>query len=271
MDDQMLGSVREALQRYQATVASSNFNSLRILVEGMLAQPAGKIQPEWAEKLRLTVFNKYLGVDVRDFASSLQDLLSDEVRPVLISRCAFDGCYHTRNDLERRERWFETIRTRILELGVSTEPFPPPELRHTASTVSGVCGPGLHYWRVPRQFALLDLLLGEEQLVLTKYRVLVPIKEGGETSNNLTGIWEEWEIALAVKIGSGPRSWGGSYVLYCRNDEYMEWKWRYGVHDDDWRSDVYDTLEAYLEFYAHFREQKEEKVRKDVRPLLTLV
>jgi hypothetical protein len=266
MDDQTFGSVRDALQRYRTTVEICNFNSLRILVDGMMSQPPGQIRPEWADKLRLQVFNNYLGIDARTIASSPEDFLLDEVRPLLITKCDLDGVNHITNDLDRRERWFETIRKCISELGVNTAPFPPQELQYVSGVVSGVCGPGLHYWQVRRQFALLDMLLGDEQLLLTKGRVLTPTEE-----SNLSGIWDEWEIVVAVRIGGGPRSWGGSYALYCRNASHKVWKWRYGVHDGDWRSDIYDNLEAYLDYYARFKEPTEEQVKKAVRPLMTLV
>jgi hypothetical protein len=50
-----------------------------------------------------------------------------------------------------------------------------------------------------------------------------------------------------------------------------KWKWRYGVHDEDWCSDVYDIVEEFLGFYAHFKEQTEEGVRKDIISLKVLL
>jgi hypothetical protein len=265
MDDDTLGGVRDALQRYRSTVESSNFRSLRILVEGMMSQPCGKIQPKWADELRLKAFTTYLGVHMRSIASSPEDLLSEEVRPLLVTRCAFDGVEHTRDDPERRERWFEIIRNRISERGINTNAFPPLEPQYLSDTVSGVCGPGWFSWRVLTQLALLDMFLDDEQTILTKSRVHVRTDENDEL-----GVWEDWDIAVAVKIGEGPRGWGGSFALYCRESSDKAWSWRYGVHDEDWRSDIYDTLGAYLDFYAHFREPSEEDARAAVRPLMTL-
>jgi len=43
--------------------------------------------------------------------------------------------------------------------------------------------------------------------------IVVPIRDGGERYNELTSIWEDWQIAVAVKIGHGPRS-GAVPMLY---------------------------------------------------------
>jgi hypothetical protein len=51
------------------------------------------------------------------------------------------------------------------------------------------------------------------------------------------------------------------------NEDNEQQKWRYGVHDEDWRSDLYDSVEEFLNFYAHFNEQTEEGVWKDIRSL----
>lgn len=40
----------------------------------------------------------------------------------------------------------------------------------------------------------------------------------------------------------------------------------YGVHDGEWGSDVYDDVESFLEFSAHFREETEEDVKKAIAP-----
>jgi hypothetical protein len=56
-----------------------------------------------------------------------------------------------------------------------------------------------------------------------------------------------------------------SFALYCRNENNEQWKRRYGVHDEDWRSDANDSVEEFLGFYAHFKETAEERVWKDIR------
>ena len=81
--------------------------------------------------------------------------------------------------------------------------------------------------------------------------------------DELTWIWTDWEVAVAFKFGEAPFT-GGSLALYCRREDDKEWKWRYGIYDGDWCSDAYDSVEDFLIYYAHFREQTEEDVRKDV-------
>ncbi|RKL08344.1 hypothetical protein BFJ71_g1634 [Fusarium oxysporum] len=54
----------------------------------------------------------------------------------------------------------------------------------------------------------------------------VPVRnDAGEGEHNqLTWLWEEWEIAISFKIGGSPRGWGGSYALYCKNEGRDQWK-----------------------------------------------
>lgn len=101
----------------------------------------------------------------------------------------------------------------------------------------------------------------------------VPVRnDAGEVEHNqLTWLWEEWEIAIAFRIGGGPRSWGGSYALYCKNKDREQWKWRYGVHDEEWYSDVHENVEGLFGFYAHFNEQTEEELEDDITSLSALV
>jgi hypothetical protein len=64
--------------------------------------------------------------------------------------------------------------------------------------------------------------------------VCVPVRNdtGDGEHNQLTWLWEEWEIAIAFKIGGGPRGWGGSYALYCKSgdkDGDMEFMIKRGI------------------------------------------
>ncbi|KAG5771237.1 hypothetical protein H9Q72_002145 [Fusarium xylarioides] len=97
----------------------------------------------------------------------------------------------------------------------------------------------------------------------------VPIRNDTEEGehNQLTWLWEDWEIAIAFKMGGGPCGWGGSFALYSRGEEKKERKWRYGVHDEEWYSDVYDNVEGFLGFYAHFNEQTEDDLKDDISSL----
>jgi len=57
----------------------------------------------------------------------------------------------------------------------------------------------------------------------------------------------------------------GSYALCCRNGEQHQWGWRYWIHDNEWCSEVYDSVEEFLTFYIHYRETSEEFVRRNFR------
>lgn len=46
--------------------------------------------------------------------------------------------------------------------------------------------------------------------------------------------------------------------MYCRpvGEEDSGWRWRYGVRDEiDYESELFDTVEEFLPWYAHFNEQ----------------
>jgi len=190
-----------------------------------------------------------------------------------------DGVTHSPINLKQREEYFAAIRTRIPE-NVELAEFPPPDLAYLCTLVSGITGPGISYHHDAQQFAFISPIENEQQLEEMVEAVVVPIRDDGSgrppepsdfgvTYNQLTDIWTDWEIAVSFKIGGGPR-WGGSYALYCRREEEDHdepLKWRYGVHDEDWQSDVYDSVEEFLGFYAHFKEQTEQEVTRDIRSL----
>ncbi|KAK5736186.1 hypothetical protein LTS12_026243, partial [Elasticomyces elasticus] len=88
----------------------------------------------------------------------------------------------------------------------------------------------------------------------------------GEASLPIEWDLENGDIELCVKIGRNEEhSWGGSYLLWCRRSANDPWQWRYAAHADENVSDIYDTLEEYLAFYAHFNEQDEAQMRRLLR------
>nr|OQO30424.1 hypothetical protein B0A51_03054 [Rachicladosporium sp. CCFEE 5018] len=90
----------------------------------------------------------------------------------------------------------------------------------------------------------------------------------GEASLPADWYLEHGNIELCIKIGRNEEhGWGGSYLLWCRRSADDPWQWRYAAHADEEPSDVYDTLEEYLEFYAHFNEQDEADMRRELRYL----
>ncbi|KAL5583891.1 hypothetical protein FOVSG1_015242 [Fusarium oxysporum f. sp. vasinfectum] len=182
-----------------------------------------------------------------------------------IKQASLDGVSHHPVDLSERREYFTGIQARVAEKGVQVAEFPPADLEYLCTLVSGVPGPGLPFYREVNQFAFVSSIQDEDVEGMLDF-VIVPIRddEGGDF-NQLTYVWEDWKITIAFKIGGEPRGWGGSYALYCHNDDNVEWKWRYGVHDEDWCSEVYPTVEEFLSFYAHFTEPTEEDLIRSIR------
>jgi len=273
MDEERRTKIATALHQYRETVSQHSFFLLRILVEGMEAQPlppncsASVAQKLYCPKIRMQEFRRYLQGAVPESVKSPRDLLNDNMRAELIRQADLDGVSHYPVNLKQREEYFATVRTRIAEMNVEVAEFPPADLEYLCTLVSGITGPGLPYHREAQQFAFVSSIEDHELKYMVE-NVTVPIRDDEEGRyNELTYIWEDWEIAVAFKIGGGNCGDGGSYALYCRNEDNEQWKWRYGVYNDDWSSDVYDSVEEFLGFYSHFGEQTEEGVRKDIRRL----
>jgi hypothetical protein len=190
----------------------------------------------------------------------------------LISSASLDGVDDDPVDPSLRREYFAGLKASIAERGVEVAEFPSSDLEYLCTLVSGITGPGLSFHREASQFDFITPLQREKMKDMME-AVCVPIRNdtGYGEHNQLTWIWEEWEIAIAFKIGGGPRSWGGSYAIYCRNEDKEQWKWRYGVHDEDWYSDVYEDVEEFLGFYALFNEQTEEELEDDITSLSALV
>lgn len=176
-----------------------------------------------------------------------------------------DGVSHGPVDLQRRADYFAAIRTRIAHFQVGISNFPPADLEYLCTLVDGVTVPGLPLYCELHQFDFLSPL-GNGTL---KERVtaIVPsqpndnddIEDNGGVAegDELKYMWEEWDIAFASDVRVGPRAWGGAWALHCRLDESEPLKWRYGLHDEEWYSDVYDNVKYSLESRANNGTQKE--------------
>jgi hypothetical protein len=269
MDEERRTKIATALHQYRETVLQHSISLVRIIVESMEAEPLPPgVSESVAQTLHIAQLRRYhLPGAVPESVKSARDLLSDDARAELVRRARLDGVAHGPVNLKLREEYFAFIQARIAEKNVEVAEFPPADLEYLCTLVSGITGPGLPKHHDAQQFDFISPIEDEE----LKYKienVTVPIRDdGGERDNALTYVWEDWEIAIAFKIGAGPRGWGGSFALYCRNEDNEQWKWRYGVHDEDWCGNLYDSVEEFLGFYAHFREQTEESVRKTIRSL----
>lgn len=262
----MKNSVKLALEDFKATVKAKNLAVLEVIIHALTSRPTPPhMTPEYANAKRFDWLKKTLGSGITSFASSPEDLLSDAARAELVSRLELDGVSHEPVNQEARDRWVAAIQEGISISGLDVEvAYPPAELEELCRAVSSVYGAGLPDWREMKGFDLLAPARRQEQASKTRRRVILPSRgddeDGDGEPTSLDLLWEDWEIGVAVKIGDGCSiSNGGSYALWCRAGDADEWKWRYAVHDGEWCSNVYGSLEEYLEFFARFGEQSEEK------------
>lgn len=261
MDEERRQRIAAALQQYRETVLQQNLFLLRLLVEGVEAHPTPPDYPEsTAQRLRVKGIRSRIGIP--ESIKSPRDVLDENVISSLVLSASLEGVDNGPVDLEQRKEYFAGVQASITEKGVEVSEFPPSDLEYLCTLVSGITGPGLPFHRQENQFDFVTPLAFQDVKEMAQ-TVCVPIRNvNGESEyNELTYIWEEWHIAIAFKIGGGPR-WGGSYAIYCRKEDNEQWKWRYGVQDEDWYSDVYENVEEFLGFYTHFNEQKEEGSRR---------
>lgn len=180
-----------------------------------------------------------------------------------------------------------------LEAGMPRPESLPASLKYLCTLVCGICGPGLPNWRFLHQvdFIARASQVAMEGEVKTAARVTKGMRNpevfdfhsqithdlmmhwGDDIAIN----WEDWEISLAVRIGDMETGNAGTYVVFCRRlkpaddlddyydedepivkDEWKEgddvWQWRYGTHDSDWESRLFDSVEDFLLWYAHCKD-----------------
>ncbi|KAF4943842.1 hypothetical protein FGADI_13122 [Fusarium gaditjirri] len=270
MNEERREQIATALRRYRETVLQHNLFLLRTLVEKVEAEP---IPPNCtepaAQSLRMQAIQEL--IEVPESIEAPREILDESVIPSLISSASLEGVDDDPVDPSLRREYFTGIKASIAERGVEVTEFPPSDLEYLCTLVSGITGPGLPFHRETSQLDFITPLRPGKMKAMIQ-AVGVPAGSDAEGHHNqLTGLWEDWEIAIVFKIGGGPRGWGGSYALYSRNEDNEQWKWRYGVHDEEWCSDVYDNVEEFLGFYAHFNEQTEGDLEDDITGLEGLV
>ncbi|KIL88464.1 hypothetical protein FAVG1_08544 [Fusarium avenaceum] len=269
MDEKRRQRIAAALRQYREMILQHNLLLLRLLVEVVEAQPLPPgYRESAAQLLRMKGIRKRIGIP--ESVKSLGDLHNENVISVLVLSASLEGVDNNPVDLEQRKEYFAGVQASIAEKGVEVSEFPPIDLEYLCTLVSGITGPGLPFHRRVNQFDFVTPLASQDIKEMAQ-TVCVPIRNvNGESEyNELTYIWEEWHIAIAFKIGGGPRP-GGSYAIYCRKEDNEQWKWRYGVQDEDWYSDVYENVEEFLGFYTHFNEQTEEELKGIVLSLTAL-
>ncbi|KAF5604787.1 hypothetical protein FPANT_1380 [Fusarium pseudoanthophilum] len=254
MNEERREQIAAALRRYRETVLQHNLFLLRTLVEKVEAEP---IPPNCtepaAQSLRMQAIQEL--IEVPESIEAPREILDEIVIPSLISSASLEGVDNDPVNPSLRREYFNGIKASIAERGVEVAEFPPLGLR------------------VPLETSQFDFITPLRPGKMKAMIQAVGVPAGSDAAgdhNQLTGLWEDWEIAIVFKIGGGPRGWGGSYALYSRNEENEQWKWRYGVHDEEWCSDVYDNVEGFLGFYAHFNEQTEEGLLDNITSLEAL-
>ncbi|EXK46441.1 hypothetical protein FOXG_10948 [Fusarium oxysporum f. sp. lycopersici 4287] len=254
MNQERREQIAAALRQYREMVLQHNSFLLCTLVEKVEAQPAPPNCPESvAQELRMQAINEL--IEVPESIKLLLDVLDEGVISLLISSASLEGVDDDPVDPSLRREYFAGLKAKIEERGVEVAEFPPSDLEYLCTLFDFI---------TPlRRGKMKDMMEA----------VGVPVRnDAGEVEHNqLTWLWEEWEIAIAFRIGGGPRGWGGSYALYCKNKDREQWKWRYGVHDEEWYSDVHENVEGLFGFYAHFNEQTEEELEDDITSLSALV
>ncbi|KAF5965944.1 hypothetical protein FBULB1_11977 [Fusarium bulbicola] len=269
MNEERREQIAAALRRYRETVLQHNLFLLRTLVEKVEAEPTPSNCTEpAAQSLRIQAIQELIEVPVSIEAP--QDVLHESFISSLISSASLEGVDDDPVNPSLRREYFAGIQASIAERGAEVAEFPPSDLEYLCTLVSGITGPGLPFHRETSQFDFITPLQPGKIKAMIQ-AVVVPVRRDAEEEHNqLTGIWEDWKVSIAFKIGAGPRGWGGSYALYCRKEDKEPWKWRYGVHDEEWHSDVYDNVDDFLGFYAHFNEQTEEDLEDDITSLEAL-
>lgn len=250
MDELRRLSISSALRRYRQTVQEHNLATLKIIADVVIAKPAPRMSRDTAAWKRLRAMERFVSIPAGAIFTEPHQVLSMDLQ--------LDGTVH--EPVEWRQAWFTMISAELDDafppLGFKLT-FLPADLEYLCSLTNVILGAGLHRWWDFRMCNMLSSVRYESPAV-TSCRIVIPAR-GINMDDLFTGLWNH-EVAVGVRIGDGEElELAGSYVLYCCKGG--DWAWRYAVHDGGWASDIYDTLEEYLEFHSHFREPTEQEAR----------
>ncbi|PIB00853.1 hypothetical protein CB0940_01494 [Cercospora beticola] len=281
LDDSRKASIQHALDQYRQTVFARNMSLLPILVEKI---ETAVVPDSWNEqnvhKARMRAINDYfahrLGGDaIGDTISTPQDLLTLMPTSRFAERFKLDGTSHEPVDLTSVTNYFNTLRQALRSKQSSKDPAlqdseypeePPEDLEYLMSLVSSISAPKMEcdYGSRPSTFFPTES---------SDLEVHAPVRIGHTLDTPLDEFdpyeqaWEDWTIAVAINIGEKHPDWtpSGVHALYCSPDtegERKDWKWRYGINEKYYSSELYDSVEEYLlKFWLHFDEETEENVR----------
>ncbi|TPX11677.1 uncharacterized protein E0L32_007656 [Thyridium curvatum] len=257
MDQERRSQIEKALRQYRETVYQHNVHLLHVLVETLEALPE---QVQNQSRLH-TLAREIMWEPLPESVKEPRDILNETV----LSSSWLDGVYPGPVD-PRREEYFAGLRTRIAETNIAMPELVPADLEYICTLVNAITGAGLPYYNLINGVEFISSLEDHDmEDMMDSVEVQVRDVDGTVPLEELTALtffWEDWDIAVSFKIGTGEHD-SGSYVIYCKNDE-AGWKWRYGIRDCDWTSELYDTVEEFLGFYAHFNQWSEEELIEKV-------
>lgn len=173
----------------------------------------------------------------------------------------------------------------------------PPDLVYLSCLVDAVHGPGLPEWRRGQQIDMIsstqDFFRRPDRA--REYMAVSPSGadmdpderwNSNREAQDLDFVWEGWMKSVGFMIGKNDRfSNAGSCAVFCRRlrdvehwdygveydpeeatpeeqawkENDLQWQWRFGVYDGEWHSDLFDTVEEYLAWYADCKEPAAEK------------
>lgn len=267
------GSIERALQKYRERVLELNMHALEIAIQCLEQQQQQLSLEELSTEERLEELEECEGIwlDPPDpTITSIRDFLSEDRRENLIRTCRLDGTTHGEVDLVARNEWIENTERKISTIeSIDDEIRPnglPADLKYLITLVRGLCGPGLPRYRFYGELyqlkflSDLDDMVGEDERKTDSGVVVAPNTAEEDLRGKIPDILEDWgptncQVGLVVCIGDG------GFAVYCKDRDASDgYSWRYGLKDpkDVFESDLFETIEEFLEFYAEFNKQSEE-------------
>ncbi|GAB1730568.1 hypothetical protein NU195Hw_g9392t1 [Hortaea werneckii] len=278
-------SIEHALRKYRDRVLELNMNTLTLAIQQIEATTSYKTADFWdsvpndLRSMRLQAIKEDLGIYLEDDSiSEVRELLLEDRREDLIRTNRLDGVRHGQVDKDARNAWIGRTETAMADAVRATiQPNGlPPALKYLMTLVRAICGVGLPRYRYHGELHQLKFLSdvhmdededgsNEDGWVALPITLDTPPEDiKNDPSLGLPQEWADCEVALGVQIGYG------GFAVYCRRlhgeepqsvpngADAQEWDWRYGLTDFEYESDLYDTIEEFLEFYAEHNQQEME-------------
>lgn len=276
-------SIENALRHFRRTVLDQNLLALRILVEAAEQEVqalSSRISNEQIEEALEDHFEREYQITY----STAKDLLEGSADDMIAVFC-LDGVDHDPVEPSARERWWASLWNVIQSNEEHIEPFPtglPQDIRYMTTFVSGVTGAGLPYWREmqhPDLFRKVNVGLLDSPSENRK-RICIPSlgdwqdarafqgKDVSDPNNAVGHTWatEGWDVSVACNMSSWPEQFlNGTFTLYCcrqqedgQDPSTKPRGWRYGFQRGIFSSELFNSVEEYLAWYARWDEQTKE-------------